>query len=193
MSKWQDFGFGVYFGLLWLIFLLSLPHWLTMCISHLFFRKQAVVFISLCNLSSLWMLTCTNCSWVKMTTHNEKNQHQRLQHLLLPCIDLNTCGIYFLLNFGKKFLLWPIFYRWCWWMNSKDKKFKMSRSAFRSWCWIRCVRVCTQLLLNCVCVLFTGLSCQRNPWCASAALRVPWVTAGRERHLVFLGWVGWAA
>lgn len=130
-----------------------------MCISQLFFCKQAIVFIS-DSLQSVICVDadmCTNCFWVKMTTHNEKNQHlyalffacQRLQHLLLPCIDLNTYGTYFLLNFEKKnYLLWPIFYRWCWWMDTKDKKFRMSRSAFRSWWWIRCVTVCTQLLLN---------------------------------------------
>lgn len=86
-----------------------------MCISQLFFCKQAIVFIS-----DSWQSVicvdadmCTNWFWVKMTAHNEKNlipvllffACQRLQHLLLPYIDLNTCGTYFLLNFEKNYLL----------------------------------------------------------------------------------------
>lgn len=117
---------------------------------------------------------------------------QRLQHLLFPNIDLNTYGTYFLLNFEKSDLLWPVFYRWCWWMNTKDKRFKMSRRAFRSWCWIRYVTVCTQLLLNYPFCPFHRAESPEKPLVLFCS---PLGALGhcRERDLVLLGWVGWAA
>lgn len=150
----------------------------------------------------MWMLMCTNWFWVKMTTHNEKTSTCTLifcmSKITVPATSLYWLEhllvfvTYLLLNFEKKNLLWPIFYRWCWWMNSKDKKFKTSSNAFRSWCWIRSVTVCTQLLLNCLFCPFHRAESPEKPlvWFCS-----PQGVLGhcRERDLVFLGWVGWAA